>query len=270
MSRSTRHSPPISSFTCLYSKDGERGVTLALARGRFDGTTLTEVRDIFVAEAWEAGGGPTSGGGTFGGRMLFGPDGLLYVTVGDRDVRVLTDDPTVRSRAQSLRSDTGKILRLRDDGSVPTDNPFVGRADALPEIFTYGHRNPYGLAFHPQSGALWECEFGPMGGDELNVLVAGRNYGWPLVSFGRNYSGIPVSDQPWWRPGIEMPAFTWNPVGESNQHSLLHRRGVCRLARQLDRERAGQQAASTPDAQSTRRHRGSAGTAAGTTRTSFS
>ena len=169
------------------------------------------MRDIFVADAWEAGGGPTGGGGTFGGRILFGPDGLLYMTVGDRDVRVLTDDPSVRSRAQSLRSHTGKVLRLRDDGSVPKDNPFVGRADALPEIFTYGHRNPYGLAFHPQTGALWECEFGPMGGDELNVLVAGRNYGWPLVSAGRNYSGKPVSEQPWWQPGIEMPAFAWNP-----------------------------------------------------------
>jgi glucose/arabinose dehydrogenase len=122
-----------------------------------------------------------------------------------------TDDPSGRSRAQSLRSHTGKVLRLRDDGSVPKDNPFVGRADALPEIFTYGHRNPYGLAFHPQTGALWECEFGPMGGDELNVLVAGRNYGWPLVSAGRNYSGKPVSEQPWWQPGIEMPAFAWNP-----------------------------------------------------------
>jgi glucose/arabinose dehydrogenase len=195
-----------------YAKDGERGVTLALARGRFDGKALVDVRDIFVADAWEASGGATGGGGTFGGRILFGPDGLLYLTVGDRDVRVLTDDPTVRSRAQSLRSHTGKVLRLRDDGSVPKDNPFVGRQDALPEIFTYGHRNAYGLAFHPQTGALWECEFGPMGGDELNVLVAGRNYGWPLVSFGRNYSGKPVSEQPWWQPGIEMPAFTWNPA----------------------------------------------------------
>jgi glucose/arabinose dehydrogenase len=200
-----------------YSKDGERGVTLALARGRFDGSALTDVRDIFVADAWEAAGRQNGGGGTFGGRILFGPDGLLYLTVGDRDVRVLTDDPTVRSRAQSLRSHAGKVLRLHDDGSVPPDNPFAGRSDALPEIFTYGHRNPYGLAFSPQTGALWECEFGPMGGDELNVLVAGRNYGWPLVSFGRNYSGTPVSEEPWWRPGIEMPAFAWNPsVNPSN------------------------------------------------------
>lgn len=194
-----------------YAKSGERGVTLAVSRGRFDGAALTDVRDIFVAEAWEAEKGPTGNGGTFGGRMLFGPDGLLYVTVGDRDVRVISDDPSVRERAQSLRSHTGKVLRLRDDGSVPKENPFEGRANALPEIFTYGHRNAYGLAFHPQTGSLWECEFGPMGGDELNVLVAGQNYGWPLVSMGRNYSGAQVSEQPWWRPGMEMPAFVWNP-----------------------------------------------------------
>jgi glucose/arabinose dehydrogenase len=195
-----------------YSKDGNRGTTLAVARGRFDGGALRDVKDIFVADAWESGGTPTGGGGTFGGRMVFGPDGMLYVTVGDRDVRVLTDDPTVRSRAQSLNDHNGKVLRLRDDGSVPSDNPFVGRADAKPEIYTYGHRNAYGLAFHPQTGQLWECEFGPMGGDELNVLQPGRNYGWPLVSVGRNYSGLPVSDQSWWRPGMEMPAYVWNPT----------------------------------------------------------
>jgi glucose/arabinose dehydrogenase len=194
-----------------YSKNGEKGVTLALARGRLEDGRLTDVRDIFVAEAWEAEAGPSGSGGTYGGRILFGPDGLLYLTVGDRDVRVSSDDPQVRLRAQSLRSHAGKVLRLNDDGSVPKNNPFVGRPNALPEIFTYGHRNPYGLAFHPQSGALWECEFGPMGGDELNVLVAGYNYGWPLVSVGRNYSGTQVSEQSWWRPGMEMPAYVWNP-----------------------------------------------------------
>jgi len=195
-----------------YSKDGPRGVTLALARGRFTGTELVEVRDIFVADAWEMGGpSAAEGGGTFGGRMLFARDGLLYVTVGDRDTRVLGDDATVRSRAQSLNEHMGKVLRLRDDGTIPKDNPFVGRAGAKPEIYTYGHRNAYGLAVHPETGELWECEFGPLGGDELNVLHPGRNYGWPLVSMGRNYTGLPVSSEPWWRPGMEMPRFFWSP-----------------------------------------------------------
>ena len=196
-----------------YSKSGDRGVTLALARGRWRDGELTDVRDLFTAEAWETtGASSNAGGGTFGGRMLFGPDGLLYLTVGDRDTRVLGDDATVRARAQDLASHSGKVLRLRDDGTVPPDNPFVGRAGARPEIFTYGHRNAYGLAFQPETGRLWECEFGPMGGDELNVLQAGKNYGWPLVSVGRNYTGQPVSDQPWWRPGMEMPVYVWNPT----------------------------------------------------------
>jgi glucose/arabinose dehydrogenase len=196
-----------------YAKGGERGATLALARGQLRDGALTEVRDIFLAEAWETAGiSASSGGGTYGGRMIFGPDGMLYMSVGDRDTRVLGDDPTIRKRAQELTSHVGKILRLRDDGTVPSDNPFVGQPNVKPEIYTYGHRNAYGLAFHPESGELWECEFGPMGGDEINVLRPGRNYGWPLVSVGRNYTGEPVSDQPWWRPGMEMPVYVWNPT----------------------------------------------------------
>jgi len=164
------------------------------------------VKDIFVADAW------AGEVGTYGGRMIFGPDRLLYLAVGDRDDLVSTDDPHIRMEAQNLATHIGKILRLRDDGSVPADNPFVTEPKAKAEIYTYGHRNPYGLAFHPQTGALWEAEFGPRGGDEINVLVAGHNYGWPLVSTGRNYTGTPVSDQPWFRPGMEMPVFQWNPV----------------------------------------------------------
>jgi glucose/arabinose dehydrogenase len=196
-----------------YAKEGEKGNTLAVARGRFDGRTLSEVTDILVANAWNATVPPTSGGGgTFGGRMLFGPDGTLYVTVGDRDTRVAGNDASIRMRAQSLTDHGGKVLRVRDDGSIPKDNPFVGGRTALPEIFTYGHRNAYGLAFHPTTGQLFECEFGPMGGDELNVLVPGLNYGWPLVSIGRNYTGQPVSEQSWWRQGMEMPLYVWNPT----------------------------------------------------------
>ncbi len=189
-----------------YPKRGDRGFTLGVARGRLDGGTLSEVRDIFVADAWETGG-------NLAGRIMFAPDGSLYVTVGDRD-RICcngTDDNSLRLKAQQLNNHVGKVLRIRDDGSVPKDNPFVGRPDARPEIFTYGHRNTYGLAFQPETGALWQAEIGPMGGDEVNILVPGHNYGWPLVSMGRNYTGSLVSDQPWVRPGMDNPRMFWVP-----------------------------------------------------------
>jgi glucose/arabinose dehydrogenase len=189
-----------------YPKQGQRGSTLAVARGRLKGSTLENVQEIFVADAWETGG-------NLAGRILFGPGNSLYVTVGDRD-RICcngTDDTSLRIKAQDLGNHVGKTLRLRDDGSVPPDNPFVGRAGAKPEIFTYGHRNGYGLAFHPETGELWQAEIGPMGGDEVNILLPGHNYGWPLVSTGRNYTGTLVSDQPWSRPGMDNPRIHWVP-----------------------------------------------------------
>ena len=112
------------------------------------------------------------------------------------------------------RGDKGTTLAIsrgRFDGTIPPDNPFVGRAGAKPEIFTYGHRNGYGLAIHPQTGELWQAEIGPLGGDEVNVLVAGHNYGWPVVSMGRNYTGTLASDQPWSRPGMDNPRMFWVP-----------------------------------------------------------
>lgn len=189
-----------------YPKWGERGTTLAIARGRLAGGTLAGVEEIFVADAWETGG-------NLAGRILFGPDETLYVTVGDRDrfCCIGKDDPSLRMKAQALDTHVGKTLRIRDDGGVPADNPFVGRPGVRPEIFTYGHRNGYGLAFHPETGELWQAEIGPLGGDELNILLPGRNYGWPLVSMGRNYTGTLVSDQPWYRPGMENPRVFWVP-----------------------------------------------------------
>jgi glucose/arabinose dehydrogenase len=189
-----------------YPKSGERGTTLAVARGRFDGRTLAGVEEIFVADAWETGG-------NMGGKILFGPDESLYVTVGDRDRLCCTgtEDNSLRMKAQDLSNHVGKTLRLRDDGSVPQDNPFVGRAGARPEIFTYGHRNGYGLAFHPETGELWQAEIGPMGGDEVNILLAGHNYGWPLVSMGRNYTGSLVSDRPYYRDGMDNARMFWVP-----------------------------------------------------------
>ena len=185
--------------------DGERN-TLAISRGRLDGDALEDTQEIFVANAWETGG-------NLAGRILFGPDATLYVTIGDRDRFCCqpNDDPSLRLKAQALDNHVGKTLRIRDDGGVPDDNPFVGQSDALPEIFTYGHRNGYGLSFHPETGELWQAEIGPMGGDEVNILLPGHNYGWPLVSTGRNYSGSLVSDQPWARSGMDNPRIHWVP-----------------------------------------------------------
>src|SRR6185295_16530155 len=189
-----------------YPKQGDRGSTLAVARGRLNGSKLEDVKEVFVADAWETGG-------NLAGKIFFSPDAMLYVTIGDRD-RICcngSEDNSLRMKAQKLDNHVGKTLRLRDDGSVPPDNLFVGRADAKPEIFTYGHRNTYGLAIHTETGALWQAEIGPMGGDEVNILQPGHNYGWPLVSMGRNYTGSLVSDQWYHREGMDDPRMFWVP-----------------------------------------------------------
>jgi glucose/arabinose dehydrogenase len=188
-----------------YVKQRDGGdTTVALARARFDGQSLQAVEEIFVADAW--------GTGATAGRAEAGPDGRIYLTVGDRDAGNLTDDASYRMLAQSLNSHVGKVLRLADDGTAPPDNPFAGRKDAKPEIYTYGHRNAQGLAWHPQTGELWATEIGPMGGDELNRLIPGHNYGWPLVSLGKIYTGNLASEQSWSRPGMDMPEMYWMPA----------------------------------------------------------
>jgi aldose sugar dehydrogenase len=176
-----------------YTKALDRGVTTALARGRWDGTALLDVRDIFVADSRDDGRAAAS-------RLAFGPDGSLYMTVGG----------TFDQRAQDPNSHGGKVLRLRDDGSAPPDNPFAGKPGYKPEIYTLGHRNALGLAIHPETGALWENENGPNGGDELNLLLPGRNYGWPVVSYGRQYPGPRVSEHAW-KEGMEEPLVVWLP-----------------------------------------------------------
>jgi glucose/arabinose dehydrogenase len=187
-------------------KWGERGNTLAVSRGRFDGTALRDVQEIFVADAWESSGNTA-------GRIFFGPGGMLFMTVGDRDRLCCTgtEDNSLRMKAQALDNHVGKTLRLRDDGTAPPDNPFAGRAGAKPEIYTYGHRNGYGLTLHPETGEVWQAEIGPLGGDEVNILLPGHNYGWPLVSTGRNYTGSLVSDEPWFRKGMDNPRMFWVP-----------------------------------------------------------
>lgn len=182
-----------------YSKPcaAEKSATTALARGKFDGKALTEVRDLFVADNCN------TGNPHYGSKLAWGRDGLLYMTIGERGDR---------NRAQNTASHGGKLLRLREDGSVPPDNPFVGKEGYKPEIYSYGHRNGQGLAFHPITGALWENEHGPQGGDELNIIVPGKNYGWPVATYGREYppNGSRISDVPS-KDGIEEPIIVWVP-----------------------------------------------------------
>lgn len=171
--------------------------TTAVARARFDGERLTRVEEIFVASTRSTS--PTN----FGGRMVFGRDGHLYLTVGERQEQ---------DRAQDSLDHGGKVLRLNDDGSAPDDNPFAGRPDYLPEIYTLGHRSPQGLAVNPQTGAIWEDEHGPLGGDEVNILIRGANYGWPLVSYGTDYDGTQITDTGLTSlPGYEGPFMYWVP-----------------------------------------------------------
>ena len=166
----------------------------ALARGRLEGGALVDVRDLVVTDAFEGNSG-------LNGRVAFGPDGKVYMSTGGR-VGTAAQDP------MSLR---GKVLRINDDGTVPEDNPFAGREGHRPEIYTLGHRNTLGLIQHPETGELWQHENGPNGGDEINVLSPGGNYGWPLVSFGRDYSGERITNHPT-RDGMESPLVVWLPA----------------------------------------------------------
>lgn len=195
-----------------YSKPGATvrdQSTLAVMRARWDGgSTLTDARDIFVADAWYGaaplparccGQGPASG--SYGSRIAFDRKGYLFITSGDRNYGERVQDPS---------NHFGKILRLNDDGSVPKDNPFVGKPGYKPEIWSTGHRNPLGLFFHPKTGALWETEFGPRGGDELNRIERGKNYGWIDVTQGAHYNGEPAKGVKG-VPGMEDPVLTWAP-----------------------------------------------------------
>ncbi len=178
-----------------YSAEGEGGAATVVARAEYRDGALRGVRPIFEALP------RTSGGLHFGSRVAFDRAGLMYVTIGER---------YQMRRAQDLGDLVGKVVRLRDDGAVPPDNPFVGRAGARPEIFTWGHRNPQGLAMNPQTGRMWLVEHGPRGGDELNLLTAGANYGWPLATHGIDYSGAVISPNKS-LPGMEDPVRIWVP-----------------------------------------------------------
>ena len=178
-----------------YSKPGANGTTIALARARLDGDALQNVGDIFVADNW------STADGNIGSRVAFLRDGTLLMTTGDRHLQ---------TPAQDQMRHWGKVLRLRDDGSVPPDNPFVANPFYRPEIFSTGHRNPQGLAVHPMTGAIYETEHGPLGGDELNLILPGRNYGWPAITYGRNYNGSIITTETA-RDGMEQPLKYWVP-----------------------------------------------------------
>jgi glucose/arabinose dehydrogenase len=167
-----------------------------VARARFNGSSLRDLQVIFKAMPLKAGDNH------YGGRMAFLPDGTFVLTIGEGF--------EYREKAQDLASDLGKIVRLNEDGSVPQDNPFVEHAGARPEIYTLGHRNPQGLVFDGQSGRLYETEHGPRGGDELNIIVAHKNYGWPVITYGMDYSGAYVSPYTQ-RQGLEQPVIYWTP-----------------------------------------------------------
>jgi glucose/arabinose dehydrogenase len=177
-----------------------RGALTRLWRARIN-ADLTALSD--VTPVLDAGPPQFRGRNHYGCRIAFGRDGHLYLSTGERQVNP--------KRAQDLDDLAGKVLRLTRDGRVPADNPFVGRRDARPEIWSYGHRHPQGLAVNPWTGSLWEAEFGALGGDEVNLVQRGRNYGWPLVSHGLNYDRSPVGNGQRSGPGLEDPLAAWGP-----------------------------------------------------------
>ena len=179
-------------FTYDKLVDKDKGAP-TVARGRLEGGELLDVRDLVVTDSYEGTGGLSA-------RIAFGRDGNLFMATGG-NVGWVAQEPG------SLR---GKILRVRDDGSVPPDNPFVGRAGYRPEIYSLGHRNSLGLIVNPLTGVLWNHENGPNGGDKINIILPGRNYGWPVVSFGRDYAGPRISEHPT-REGMEAPLVVWIP-----------------------------------------------------------
>jgi glucose/arabinose dehydrogenase len=181
-----------------YAEPGEGGTAgTSVARGWLGEGRLDDVQVIYQQQP------KVKGTNHFGSRLVFAPDGTLFVTQGDRY--------SYRDRAQELADGIGKLVRINPDGSVPRDNPFVGRAGARPEIWSYGHRNVQSAAIHPDTGQLWTVEHGARGGDELNRPEAGKNYGWPVITYGVDYSGAKIGEGTA-KPGMEQPVYYWDPV----------------------------------------------------------
>jgi len=183
-----------------YSEPREGGNGTAVARARFLGDRVEDVDVIWRMK-------PTLDSTMhFGSRLVFARDGTLFITTGERSIL------EGRKQAQWLSSDFGKIVRINSDGTIPKDNPFVGKKDALPEIYSYGHRNIQAAALHPETGQLWEVEHGARGGDEINVIEKGKNYGWPIITYGIEYSGKKIGKGITQAPGMEQPIYYWDPV----------------------------------------------------------
>lgn len=185
-----------------YSEKRTEGNLLAVAKGRIsaDESKMENVMVIYRATP------AYSGTGQYGSRVIFDRSGNLLVSSGDRS------DPGIRVQAQALNSAIGKILRITTAGQAAAANPFTGQASARPEIYSLGHRNQHGLAIHPVTGELWEGELGPRGGDEINVIKAGANYGWPVITYGIDYSGVPIGNGIQQQNGMEQPVYYWDPV----------------------------------------------------------
>lgn len=179
-----------------YAGAGDGGAGTEVARGRLEGMELKDLEVIFRAQP------KTGGTGHYGSRLVFAGDGSLYISLGDRR--------SFMKEAQNPANHIGSVIRLNDDGSVPRDNPFLGLPGKRPEIFSYGHRNVQGMALHPDTGAVWAHEHGPRGGDEVNLLKPGANYGWPAITYGVDYSGAIISDKTA-APGMEQPVVYWDP-----------------------------------------------------------
>lgn len=185
----------------VFSEQGDEGNLTAVAKGKLSADDKTVEGATVIYRATPA----YKGNLHYGGRILIDKSGNLVISTGERS------DLVTRPQAQSVNSGLGKVIRITKDGKPAAGNPFAGKADARPELYSYGHRNVQGLAFHPVTGDLWETEFGPRGGDEVNRIVAGKNYGWPTITYGIEYSGKKVGDAIQQKEGLEQPVYYWDP-----------------------------------------------------------
>jgi glucose/arabinose dehydrogenase len=192
------------SYAKFKTENGKTLATTAILKARLDKDKLVDGKDIFVAAPY------STSTIHYGARLQFGRDGMLYFSVGERGNEK-------QNPQQITGNDLGKIHRIKSDGSIPENNPFVNVTGASPSIYSFGHRNPQGLALHPKTGQLWDNEHGPRGGDEINIIAPGKNYGWPLITYGINYNGRPMSpDTKTAKEGLEQPVHQWTPsVGPS-------------------------------------------------------